>query len=930
MEDNSVLTVLTLAALLMAWIALRRTKALSVTLKATQARLAVLEAGPTSAAVAAPSAASPEPPELPEPSRRPSLAATSAPVPAAAGFTSEWLAGRGLVWVGALALGLAGLFLIRYSIDNGLFGPLARVIAGLALGAGLIAAGEWLARRGPPVPVPADDAGARLPPVTGPTALIGGGVSTLFTACYGAYAIYGLIDPLPAFVLLAGIAFATLLLALRHGPVIALVGLVGALVVPALVATKDDPAPIEFFLYLAAVVATGLAVVRLRGWWWLGWVALGGAVGWSLLWLSFHQDLGDTLVTGGFALGVLLMLPVGLHLADTPMVDTPSAAADRSGRWGTPPPLQLMLAATAGAMLILFLGLRLEDYGTPALVWLGLAGGFAQWAGWRQPKLIALPWLTAVTALLAYLMWLFPLPQDTGWVGVVEGTPAGHLPQALIEPAFLPYSLTGLAIAALFGLGGWVGVQRNERGWPWSLLSVVAPLAVLIIAYGYTAGSTLHPPWAAAALGLAGALLAATSTLHRRLDHAPGLALPVALYAAGVIAAITLAMVMMLHDFWLTVAISVQLPALAWIERRVQVPEMRRIALVLAVAVLVRLLLNPGITGYDIGSTPIVNGLLYGYGLPLVAFRAAQILFRDNRRRGGGSLPPAHLPAGDLLDDLLEAGWIGLLVLLVSLQLRHLIGGGTITALSYGALEQGLQVAWWGSLALALMHADRTGRPGRILGWAWRGLAALTLGHVVIFAGIDSNPLWQPFSVGDWPLFNLVTLNYGVPALLAAIAAHQAGRRPWPGIRKYAGIAAIVLAWLFVTLSVRQAFQGPILADASPSDAEWYAYSAVWLAYGGGLLALGLRLDLAALRSASMAVIIATVIKVFVFDMSTLAGLLRVASFLGLGLALVLIGWVHQAALNTLKPKPPQNPVAGPLRSTDKAVIYPADQGTGE
>ncbi len=915
MDSFSLLDLVSLIAVVMSWLALERTRTLSWELRITRKRLAALEtttktepqpteiSPPEVAALAEPpimvaTPAHPLPssePALPEPAAEPAA-------PAAEWQLGDWLAGRGLVWVGALALGLSGLFMIRYSMENGLFGPLARVISGLLLGGGLIAAGEWLARRS--APEPSAEPG-RLPAVTSQVALVGSGVCTLFTAGYGAYALYDLIGVVFAFVLLSSISLASLLMALRHGPLIALIGLVGALAVPALLAGHEDPAAIGFFLYLAAIVTTCLAVVRCRGWWWLGWVALAGALAWSLLWLAEEQGDTNTWVTGGFAFLILLLIPVGLHLADTP-----SAEPLSHKRWYTPPPLALTLAAALGALVILFIGVRLENYGTMALLWLGGAGVFSQWTAQRQAKLIALPWMAAAASVLAYAVWLFPLPRDTGWVGVIDGRAAGHLPaQALIEPSFMPYTTTGLLLALLFGLGGWLGVQRTRQPWPWSLLSVLVPVLVLIFAYGHTASSSIAPPWAASALALAAVLVMATSTLHNRLDHDPALAVAVAVYAAGVTASVTLAMVMVLHDFWLTVAISLQLPALAWIERRTRVPEMRVIALALLVTILVRLVLNPGIAGYDIGTAPIFNGLLYGYGLPLVAFRLAQRMFRANRAAESQSEPTASL-----LTDLLEAGWIALLVLLVSLQLRHLIGGGVITGHRYGALEQGLQVAWWGSLALALMYTDRNGTR-RVLGGAWRLLAVVALGHVVLYALLDWNPLWRHVSVGSWTGLNLITLNYGVPALLAACVAHRASRMGAIGVRRYAGVAAIVLAWVFVTLTVRHAFQGPFLDGPAPGDAEWYGYSALWLAYGGALLALGIRLDITVLRSASMAVIIATVLKVFIFDMSTLAGLLRVASFLGLGLALVLIGWIHQTALKTLKPaqRPPPQGAANPV-----------------
>src|SRR5438034_229936 len=54
---------------------------------------------------------------------------------------------RRLVWLGAVALVLAGIFLIKYSIDNALLTPAMRATFGLALGVVLTLAGEWLRRR---------------------------------------------------------------------------------------------------------------------------------------------------------------------------------------------------------------------------------------------------------------------------------------------------------------------------------------------------------------------------------------------------------------------------------------------------------------------------------------------------------------------------------------------------------------------------------------------------------------------------------------------------------------------------------------------------------------------------------------------------------------------------------------------------------------
>jgi uncharacterized membrane protein len=77
-------------------------------------------------------------------------------------------------------------------------------------------------------------------------------------------------------------------------------------------------------------------------------------------------------------------------------------------------------------------------------------------------------------------------------------------------------------------------------------------------------------------------------------------------------------------------------------------------------------------------------------------------------------------------------------------------------------------------------------------------------------------------------------------------------------------------------------------------DAEVYAYSAVWIVYALVLLALGILRNSSVLRYASLAVLGVTVGKVFLYDMADLTGLYRVASFLGLGLVLIGIGYAYQ------------------------------------
>lgn len=111
-----------------------------------------------------------------------------------------------------------------------------------------------------------------------------------------------------------------------------------------------------------------------------------------------------------------------------------------------------------------------------------------------------------------------------------------------------------------------------------------------------------------------------------------------------------------------------------------------------------------------------------------------------------------------------------------------------------------------------------------------------------------------------------------------------------------AGIVALIQGFALLSYQVRHWFN---FADgrfpgAALSDAELYAYSIVWLVFGAALLLAGIARRSAVLRYASLAVLVLVVGKVFLVDMSGLTGLLRVFSFLGLGVALLALGFLYR------------------------------------
>jgi uncharacterized membrane protein len=251
---------------------------------------------------------------------------------------------------------------------------------------------------------------------------------------------------------------------------------------------------------------------------------------------------------------------------------------------------------------------------------------------------------------------------------------------------------------------------------------------------------------------------------------------------------------------------------------------------------------------------------------------------------------------------VVDAAAILFTVLLIVLEVQHYITGGD----PYGSGSELAQVALDVSLLLAVVIGLERLRQksGSVVHLIGARLLAAALLFVIVFglgAGVDP---WQTGEPVGGPFINLVLLGYGIPALLAGVLAYVTrGTRP----RWYSTIAAVValgLALGYLSLEVRTLFHGPVLSEGATSDAEQYTYSAVWLVFGVALLAAGIWLRSLPLRVASAAVVVLTVLKVFLIDMSDLTGIYRALSFLGLGVVLIGIGWFYQRLLFP-RPQPP-------------------------
>ena len=775
--------------------------------------------------------------------------------PVAAKSLEETLTANWLVWIGALAIALAGTFLVRYAIESGLLGPGARVTLGLLLGIALVAAGEWLRRR------PLERAIAAIRVNNVPPALTASGLFIAFASIYAAYALYDMLPPAAAFVGLALVALAGVGLSLLQGRFVALMGLLGAFAAPALVVTRE-PSAWTLFTYLLVVELACLAVARYQRWWWLALATLAGIVLWPLLWMAGSPLKGDD----GVPIGVFLLLSMCAFFAIRRGLPEPEGRADWVAEvQGFAPPEWTVWVAGCAVALLQFTVVNWTDFSVASLVLTDALIALYIAMGRRFAVFDSL----AVVASLLALMIAVSMPGPADAI-----TSLRH-----IRPVTPSHFETAVAIfGALFGASGFAMLWGAKRPALWAAVSAATPVLLLLIAYYRFTAFAVDASWSAVALVLA-ALAGVAVERIERYRVARGLENALAFYASAVVALVSLAMAMLMREAWLTVALAIQLPALAWIATRIRVRSIEVIAAIVAFVVLVRLVLNYDVIGYPLGAVPPLGWVLYGYGVPAIAFYFAARMFRDAEARGE-------------LVAMLEAGSLAFSVLLVSLEIRLFVEG-SLAAMHYGLFEQSLHSIAWASIATAVASYTRR-RPNPTLFMGAIVLFGAAAAQVVLLQLWVSNPMFTHESVGSLPVVNVLFLAYAVPALFAFRFAMAISGTRHDRFSHFAGGLGFVLVFAYLSLETKRVFEGPVFAFDRFSDGELYAYSFVWMAYALALLALGIATKRSVLRYASLAVLVVTVGKVFLIDMAGLTGLYRVGSFLGLGLALIGIGYVYQ------------------------------------
>ncbi len=741
------------------------------------------------------------------------------------------LAANWMVWVGGLAIAMGGLFLVRVAMDAGLFGPMARVVMAAVMGGVLIAAGLHALRW--PLVRDGDGMVGRLPEV-----ISAAGTTTLYGATVGAGLLYGFVPPLVALGLFVAVSAVAVVLSLKFGLLLAALGFAGAFVGPLLTGSPGGDV-LPLLPYFGAITLAGMYLVKLREWRFLTWLVLIGAGVWGVIATGSGEYARHWAVpayalvigAGGLMLGEKSARVKRKTLFINPFADAESESVFAAyGFW-----------ILAGA-LILLTGLGASSLGQASLVVtaaLAVYGGIGLLMTWQRHGYALIAPLSALASLLALILW----------------------PSHVID-----MSVTPIAFAIGFGLLGTVLMMRDrEQNAPLAFVAALTPPVMLFVAF-WRGGLEPGFAWGLGAAALALCLGAVLEWIGRQdggHDARPGQTIA---FAVGAGLSATLAPFLVLHGIWLAPSLTVVSAMLALVWRRFPY-EPLRLASLGALAGSVFLMMRPGLLrNVSLSEMPIVNEITGLFAVAIGAALAARWVMRE---------VPHFARAFEGAAWILGFGWIGLTI-------RHIAGGGDLYDGQLGVGEASAYAISY--LGAATSLAWRMRAPG-----AWmRAIETLALllgvGGLLLVLGatLGSNESYFDMSLLAIPAWLM-------PTFLVAALAVGWRRRGYTIMPPLATCAAMALGFAWVNVETICVFEMLNFGD----DGMWI-FSASWIIYAFVLLAIAIWRGSGVVRFGSLAVLIVSILKVFLFDLANLDGLARAGSFIGLGVALIAAALFYQ------------------------------------
>lgn len=749
---------------------------------------------------------------------------------------------NGLFWLGGIVLAFGGLFLAKYTLEAGLLSPVARVLLGFGVGIGLIVTAEYFMQKKVRFRIHSDYLSA---------ALAAGGVITCYSMTLVASHYYALISFNLAFVILAVIALTATGMALRYGPIVAVIGILGAYSVP-LPFWHLDYGVLAIASYVALVSASAIVVANQVQRSWLWWLSFAAHFSWFFI-MVVIAGRGEAIAVVVFSLlslylyvlsGVLGWRLQNIHLRPLPIKTLLMPRKEQAG----------LLASILPIWLFYII------YG-------------------YQPGLIL---ATVVVLIVLCTMPLRHSAFDT-WpiLGLVLSIFTLKMQMPLADYNDLDFMFTGAhlytqAIALAFFLYALYMQRCYPKRLAYSLLLVVAPSSLFAISYilsPLSANTAMYSLWAVEL-----ALIAATA-VKLTMNNRWGWVKLSGLLLAN--ANVSLIFTMLLESSTLTLALCAQIIGLGyWCRRFALSPPAWLVKLILAV-LLIRLSLFPWIDGYSQELLLGVHWTIIAYPLIIAMLYFARRYYEDTILRlslGGAIL---HIAA-----------------LLVTTESSYQLLGRYPDFVSPSYNEAVLLAMNW--LIMAGVYAYRSQHSSSLkqvyLGFATLLATASGIYHVVFLT--FANPWFIQQTIGELPVWNWLLPLWLFPALTLLAISRLSFFLPTLRLVMY-GITSL---WVFQLINgtIRHQFHDDMIWLGLPTgELEMYTYSLVWLILSLALIVLARRLTAPLISKVGFGLLAIVVCKAFLIDMSQLTGLYRALSFLGLGISLLGVGWLSQKMKNT-------------------------------
>lgn len=767
-----------------------------------------------------------------------------------------------MVWLGGLSVGLSGIFMVRYSIEQGLLGPVARVGLSLFFGVALHWLAEWGRRRS-------------LQQYNALAALAGGASIILYSALLAAFFLYDLFPASIVFAALTAISLGTMALALLHGPVLAILGILGAYVIPALVDTGSNNV---LGLYVYVLIITGAALLLMRSvyrpWLWGGMLA--GTLGWWLLTLDTYEALG----LRGYYLAALLYMVLALPDWDW-RLRKPVQSAAKEQSLGKQLRGVITLAnlrkshlpktlSEAPGFFSLFL--LVAAFGMTIVSEQRLASAIYQWtpfvaillvAAGSKPKLLK---LVVISMGVQFLAWL-TLGLSTYNGLSLEGIIGPGQFDFMVYAAWMAFLYTALSFRSLM-----TSSSRNFC----CAIAVASPLVWLSLAYLLVTDLSESVNWGVVTIGL-GVFYLGLAAWRLRLDNAQPFQdnaaekeyFAVWLIMAGHFA-YSLAVAIMVREAGLTLALSAQILSIAWLIHIYNPPKLDLFLKLMLAVVVARLTLNPWLLTYPAD----VHWSFWTYGGATLFAASATWRLRN------------HLQ----LAKWLELASLHLLVLTLWAEIRYYLYDGNIFGQQMDLLELSLNTALWSSLGLVYFLRHRASENLKalylLMSKTLLVLSLLSYLGVLVFR----NPYFSGELISATPIFNILLLSFGAPVGIGVLLYFFYDQAYKNRIAVFTAISGFV----FINVEIRHLWTSELSSLSTMSNGELYTYTIVWLVLAViSLLAGSIRFGSSVYR-AGFGLLMVVIAKIFLFDMADLEGLLRVASFMGLGLSLLGLAYLYQ------------------------------------